>query len=83
MATGKDQVVELPIPFKKFVEISGYSPAYVYKLVNERAIPCYKPRKGKLFFLPSEVRAFLTKNRQASSTELSEQADDILNGATQ
>jgi predicted DNA-binding transcriptional regulator AlpA len=73
---------ELPIQLDKVIELTGYSKAYIYKLVHYKKIPCHKPggKAGKLFFLESEIIDFLTRNRQSADYELSERADAILNG---
>jgi hypothetical protein len=48
-------------------------------LVHWKQIPCYKPTKGRLYFLESEILIFLSRNRQAADYEVAEQADAILN----
>lgn len=73
---------ELPIRLNKVKEITGYSRSYIYKLVHWKKIPCYKPTGGNLFFYESEIREFLSRNRQAAGYEVSDQADAILNGET-
>ena len=42
---------------------------YVYKLVSQKKIPCYKPMAGRVFFKPSELEAFLFRNRQSADYE--------------
>jgi predicted DNA-binding transcriptional regulator AlpA len=71
---------ERPIRINKVIELSGFSRSYVYKLVNWKKIPCYKPTNGRLFFYESEVLDFLARNRQAADYEVSERANAILNG---
>jgi predicted DNA-binding transcriptional regulator AlpA len=74
---------ERPIQLDKVVELTGYSPNYIYKLVHFKKIPCYRSGKvGKLYFLESEILDFLLRNRQAADYEIAEQADAILNGKT-
>jgi len=71
---------ELPIRLNKVKELTGYSRSYIYKLVHWKKIPCYKPTNGNLYFYESEIRDFLSRNRQAADYEVSEQAEAILNG---
>jgi excisionase family DNA binding protein len=42
---------------------------YVYKLVHLKKIPHYKPLAGRVFFKPSELEAFLFRNRQGADYE--------------
>jgi excisionase family DNA binding protein len=73
---------EKPFGIKEAMEFTGYSRPYLYKLVHFGQIPCYKPtgNKGRVFFKPSDLTKFVYKNRQAADYELSEKANDILNG---
>ena len=47
---------------------------YVYKLVHLKKIPHYKPMAGRLFFKPSELEAFLFRNRQGADYEVTSHA---------
>ena len=47
----------------------GLSKNYIYKLVHQRKIPCYKPLNGRVYFKPDELEAFLFRNRQAADYE--------------
>jgi prophage regulatory protein len=78
-----EKIKEKPIQLNKVMELSGYSRSYIYKLVHWKKIPCHKPTGGRLFFYESEVLNFLSRNRQAADYEVSEQANDILNGKAQ
>jgi predicted DNA-binding transcriptional regulator AlpA len=71
---------ERPIRINKVVELSGYSRAYIYKLVRLKKIPFYKPNNGRIFFYESEILDFLARNRYAADYEVSAAADAILNG---
>jgi len=76
---------ERPIRLDKVVELTGYSPSYIYKLVHWKKIPCHRSgsgKKSKLYFLESEIIDFLLRNRQAADYEIADQADAILNGTT-
>jgi predicted DNA-binding transcriptional regulator AlpA len=68
------------IRLNKAVELTGFSPSSIYKLVHLKKIPCYKPTNGMLFFKESEILDFLARNRQAADYEVSERADAKLNG---
>ena len=47
----------------------GLSPNYLYKLVNQKKIPHYKPLNGRLFFKLAELEDFIFRNRQAADYE--------------
>ena len=76
-----EKTKEMPIYLKEAAKLIGYSPGYVYKLAERRQIPFRKPTGGRLHFLKSELIDFLNRNRSAANYEVSEKADDILNGA--
>jgi excisionase family DNA binding protein len=52
---------------------------YLYQLIHKRAIPCYKPRNGRVLFDREELESYIRKARQATREELEEQAVDLLN----
>jgi excisionase family DNA binding protein len=63
----------------KAAQFIGCSRAYIYHLVHERKIPCYKPTGSRLFFKKSELEECLFRGRQATDYELSNKAEEILN----
>ncbi len=60
-------------------EMLHFRKSYLYRLVHERAIPCYKPRNGRILFEETELENFVRKGRVSTQQELSEKADAILN----
>lgn len=53
---------------------TGYSTKYIYKLVHKRKIRFYKPRGGRrLFFLMTDVEAWLLHNRCLTVEEILEE----------
>jgi len=46
-------------------EILGVKKNYMYQLVYKKAIPFYKPTRGRLFFKRDELEAFIFRHRQA------------------
>jgi excisionase family DNA binding protein len=69
-----------PLTVEQAADFTGFSIAYVYKLVHLKKIPCFKPEGGKILFLLDDLKAFCFRNRQAAGYELQEQAEAILNG---
>ena len=50
---------------------TGFSKFYLYKLIHQKKIPHYKPMGGRVFFRPVELEAWLFKNPQGASAEVS------------
>lgn len=73
-----ERTLEVPIGLKEAAELLGYKPSYIYYLVHYKKIPFRK--SGKLRFLKSELIEFMKRNRSAADYEVSEKANDILNG---
>ena len=61
--------MEKALTIEEAVQFTGLSRHYLYKLVHLRRIPYYKPLKGRLYFKPGELEAFLFRNRQAADYE--------------
>ena len=71
-----------PMTIAQAAEFSGFSKAYLYKLINGGRIPSYKPdtsKQGKVILCKEELVAFLFGNRRAASSELGAAADAVLN----
>jgi excisionase family DNA binding protein len=62
------------------VAFIGISRSYLYKLVHQNKIPHYKPFGGKLYFKQSELENFIFRNKKAADYEVSDTANEILNG---
>jgi len=57
----------------------GIRKSYLYKLVHERRVPCYKPLGGKILFDADELDAFVRAGRVATHEELEVKAVELLN----
>jgi excisionase family DNA binding protein len=68
----------LTIP--EFAALSRRSLSTCYKWVERGVIASYRPSGGKVHLLQSDVEAFLSRGRRASSAERAVQADAALNG---
>lgn len=69
-----------PLTVEQAAEYTGFSTAYVYKLIHQKKIPHFKPEGGKVLFKLDDLKAFCYRNRNAADFELQEQADAILTG---
>ena len=47
----------------------GLRKSYVYKLLSQKKLPCYRPMNGRVYFRPAELEAFLFRNRQSGDYE--------------
>ena len=54
--------------------ITGLSKSTLYKMTSARQIPHYKPTAKLLYFLQSEVEAWILRSRIATSEELETEA---------
>lgn len=69
-----------PLTVTEAAAYTGYSKAYLFKLVHLKKIPFYKPEGGRILFSLEDLQAFCFRNRQAAGYELQEQAEAILAG---
>jgi len=53
---------------------TGFSKAYLYKLVHNSKIPYYKPNGGKLLFSKSEIETWITESRFSTMEEIQDKA---------
>ena len=64
-----------------FTEAAIYlevSHSHLYKLTSSGAIPTYKPNGKKLYFNRKELDTWLLSNKQVSTGELEEEANQYL-----
>ena len=57
----------------------GYTASHMYKLTSANAIPHYKPNGKMIFFLRSELDAWLLRNRNVTLEEVREIEASYLN----
>ncbi|MGE0021148.1 MAG: helix-turn-helix domain-containing protein [Draconibacterium sp.] len=58
-----------------YLEVSH---SHLYKLTSSGALPAYKPNGKKLYFNRKELDTWLLSNKQVTSTEIEEQANQYL-----
>jgi excisionase family DNA binding protein len=54
------------------------SSSHLYKLTSANAIPCYCPQGKKLYFRRAELDLWLTSRRNASTSEVEQQAANYI-----
>lgn len=59
-------------------EFLGMSLSYLYKLTHNRTLAYFKPNGKMLYFLESDLVAWVTSNRIAPSVEIEQQATDYV-----
>ena len=57
-----------------YLEVSH---SHLYKLTSTGAIPAYKPNGKKLYFNRKELDEWLLSNKQVSTDEIEQQADEF------
>jgi excisionase family DNA binding protein len=65
----KDFIQKPALTVDEAATFLGLKKNYVYKLISQRKIPCYRPMAGRVFFKPSELEDFLFRNRQPAIYE--------------
>ena len=58
-----------PMTSDEAAAFTGLKKNYLYKLICQGKIPCYKPNGGRGYFKPSELESFLFRNRKAADYE--------------
>jgi len=48
---------------------TGYTRNYLYKLIHQKRIPCFKPLGGRVFFKLEELESFIFRNRHGADYE--------------
>ncbi|MCL2008556.1 MAG: helix-turn-helix domain-containing protein [Treponema sp.] len=43
--------------------------SYIYKLIGNKKIPFYRPGGRRIYFKPSDLEAYVFRNRQAADYE--------------
>lgn len=64
------------LTIEELSDLIGYKKTSIYGLVQKRKIPYHK--KGKLFFLKSEIMEWLKSGKKATSTDIKKRANEYL-----
>jgi excisionase family DNA binding protein len=63
--------------FNETAEYLEVSHSHLYKLTSTGTIPAYKPNGKKLYFNRKELDLWLLTNKQVSTDEIGQQADEF------
>ena len=66
--------------FNEACKYLDVSPSHLYKLTSARQVPHFCPQGKKLYFRREELDLRLQRNRQSTTTEISELVDKELSG---
>lgn len=66
------------LSFKETTNYLEISDSHLYKLTSAGTIPSYKPNGKKLYYNRKEIDAWLLSNKQDSSDEIDQQANEYL-----
>ena len=72
-----------PMSVIEAAEYCRLSKAYIYKLVYQGKIPCYKPAGGRIFFKQEELEQFIFRGRKSANYELADRVDDLIVGTAE
>lgn len=64
--------------FAEAAEYLEVSHSHLYKLTSVGGIPAYKPNGKKLYFNRKELDSWLLSNKQVSTSEIEDQANEYL-----
>ena len=63
-----------PLTLQEAADYLDLSPSYLYKLTSQQQIPHYKPRGKRLYFLQSDLNAYLLQGRVRPEGEIEQEA---------
>lgn len=66
------------LTLEEAAKFMGIARSSLYKMTHEQTIPFYKPNGKMIFFEKSDLLAWVRKNRVSSETEISEEAERII-----
>ncbi len=69
---------EKPLNSKEACKYLNISSSYLYKLTHENRIPFFKPNGKLIYFLKSDLRTWLLRNRQSTADEIEQSAVDFV-----
>jgi excisionase family DNA binding protein len=71
--------MEKPMTVEEATDFLSISRTYLYRLVRDGRLTGYNPGGRRLYFQKGDLEAYLLRGRRASSEELRERAEAILN----
>jgi excisionase family DNA binding protein len=74
------ELSERPLGIAEAAEFLGLSKNYLHKLCHLGKITFYKPGGGRVLFKMDDLEQYAFRNRRAADYELSDKADQVLNG---
>ena len=66
------------LTLEEAAKFMGIARSSLYKMTHEQTIPFYKPNGKMIFFEKSDLLAWVRKNRVSSESEISEEAERII-----
>ena len=69
---------EKPLSFSEAAEYLNVSKSHLYKLTHKNQIPFFKPNGKMIYFLKSDLRTWLLRNRQSTADEIEQKAVDYV-----
>jgi len=69
---------EKPLPLLDAAKYLDVSKSHLYKLTHKNLITFFKPNGKKIYFLKSDLRTWLLRNRQPTADEIEQKAVDYV-----
>ncbi len=69
---------EKPLSFSEAAEYLDLSKSNLYKHTHKNLIPFFRPNGKKIYFLKSDLRTWLLRNRQSTADEIAQKAADYV-----
>ena len=67
-----------PLTLEETAAYLDISPSYLYKLTSSQRIPHYKPHGKRVYFLKSDLNAYLLQGRVRPIDEIDQEATDYV-----
>ena len=67
-----------PLTLEESAAYLDISPSYLYKLTSSQRIPHYKPHGKRVYFLKSDLNAYLLQGRVRPIDEIDQEATDYV-----
>lgn len=67
-----------PLSFQEACTYLNISPSYLYKLTHNNRVPHFKPNGKKIYFLKTDLRKWLLRNRVSTIEEIDQKAGDYV-----
>lgn len=76
--TKGDEITKKFLTVEEAIQFTGLSKSWLYKLVHQRKVAYSKPNNKLIYFLKSDLEAYVLSNRIPSKQEIEQRAIDYV-----